>query len=150
MNLRGNLHRGTAWHGGSSRFCSPLCLRIRRGSGRALSRVKSWNGFWRTVCRCGWGCNCTSSFGIRRPRAFKRSEAKEVNEAKEVKDTERNGSGCSGARKGSEKSGGAVERGDGFVREHGDCARTARRVKDSIAPRQLRPAHRGARTARVR
>src|SRR5438105_14972935 len=32
------------------------------------------------ACRCGWGCNCISLFGIRRQREL---EVKEVEEAKE-------------------------------------------------------------------
>jgi 7-carboxy-7-deazaguanine synthase len=36
---------------------------------RHWSRARWWSGFWRMVCRCGSGCNCTNSFGTRRPRA---------------------------------------------------------------------------------
>src|SRR5882762_9339137 len=74
----------------------------------------------------------------------------EVKEVTEVKDTERNGSGCSDDRNRSQESGGAFERGDGLVCEHGDGARTAWRGEHRVAARQLRPAHPGARTARVR
>ncbi len=52
----------------------PDTSKIHKGSGRASSRARSWNGFWLTACRCGWACNCTSSSGTRRPRAFKEKE----------------------------------------------------------------------------
>src|SRR5258708_14129039 len=111
------------------------------------SRACLWSGYWLTVCPCGWGCNCTSSSGTRRRRAFEEDEVKEVNEAKEIRDSERGESGCSGDRNGSEKSCGAFERGHGLLREHRDCAREPRRFKHALAARQLPPAHTAARAA---
>src|SRR5258708_20683559 len=80
MSLRVISQRVMHYRAASNRFYSRLRLKIPKGNGRASIRVRSWSGFWRTGCRCGSVCNCTSSFGILPQRVF---------ETEEVKDTER-------------------------------------------------------------
>src|SRR5439155_6346118 len=50
-------------------------LPIRTENGKALSHALLLNGFSKTSYRCGWGCNCTNSSGIRRPREFRATMA---------------------------------------------------------------------------
>src|SRR5580658_8759720 len=86
MSLRESLRRSTGWRNGCGRFCFRRCLMIRRGSGRGWNRGRWWSGYWRTACRCGWGCNCTNLCGTRQPRECEGKEVEEVEEVKEVKD----------------------------------------------------------------
>src|SRR5215510_15097011 len=82
MNSRANSRGSTDLRGAHERFCFLPCLKIQRENGRGWSRASWRNGSWRTDCPCGWDCNCTSLFGIRRRREC---EVKEVQEVKEVK-----------------------------------------------------------------
>src|SRR5437588_3221759 len=132
-NLRANSRGSTDWSGACGKSCFFPCSRIRKESGRGSSRVYWRNGFWRMACRCGWGCNYISLFGIRRQREF------EVKEVEEQKGEEPNGGGCAigGKNDTLAKSGSAAERGNGILRQHGDGARAAWRGEPRAASRGL-------------
>src|SRR5438445_13671273 len=86
MNLPGSLLCSMGWRRECGRSCFRRCLRIRKGTGRASSRARLSNGFWRTPCRCASDCNCISSSGTRRLKEFEVGEVNEVTEVKEAKE----------------------------------------------------------------